>query len=338
MSTETPHMQELTMTPIRLMEIASRYRLSMRGEDRRICKMGTLASNTAFRNQQLTYALNEQFLTEFLSSGIAACIVPRVLLRDLPNNRSFLLTDEDPEEVFYTLFVDLVQSGAWQTIRASRGSRDQIAPTAVIHEPVVIGDDCRIMDHAVIFPNTRLGNRVVVKPNAAIGGDGFEAKRVHGRRQILPHAGGVWIEDDVEVGSSTCIDRGLFGEFTRIGSETKIDNLVHVAHSVTVGRCCSLIACSEVSGSAVLGDGVWLGPNSSVNQRLSIGDHCFVGTGSTVTRSLPRYALAYGSPAKVHGWVCACREKLNLVDEKARCDRCNIDYVLVGGVFQVVNL
>ena len=325
--------RQLTMRPIELSEIAARHRLRLVGEDRPITTMNYLDSPAALRDQQLTYAVTGEFVQGFLASGIAACILPARLAKDVPNGFSVLVTDEDPEDVFFGIFAGFAETGAWQEgVQPSRGNGIRIAPTAVIHDRAEIGDDCRIMDHAVILPNTLLGNRVVVKPNAVIGADGFEVRRIDGRRRNVPHVGGVWIEDDVEVGSSTCVDRGLFGEFTYVGAETKIDSLVYVAHRVVVGRCCVIIGCSELSGGVVLGDGVWVSPSSAIQPRLTLGDYCFLGTGSVVSRSVPRHALAYGCPAKVHGWVCSCRTKLSFVHDRARCERCGAEYIHSGGM------
>lgn len=113
-----------------------------------------------------------------------------------------------------------------------------------------------------------------------------------------------------------------------MGPHTTIDNLVHFAHSAKTGQDCSLVACSEVSGGVILGDGVWLGPNAAINQLLKIGDHCYIGTGSVVTRDLPSHCLAHGSPAKVAAQVCVCRSKISFENNLATCDKCGSHYRL----------
>ena len=150
-----------------------------------------------------------------------------------------------------------------------------------------------------------------------------------GGDEIVPHAGGVWLAEGVEVGSSTCIDKGLFGDFTCLGPGTKVDNLIHFAHSAVAGPDCSLVACCEISGSVVLGRGVWVGPHVAINQGLRIGDHSYLGTGAIVTRSLPAHSLAYGSPAKVMARVCSCRSKLTFMNGRAECKTCGKQYRLV---------
>jgi UDP-3-O-[3-hydroxymyristoyl] glucosamine N-acyltransferase len=146
-----------------------------------------------------------------------------------------------------------------------------IAPSAKISAAAVISPNVFVSDHAeigagaVVLANTYIGPGVVVKPNAVVGGDGFETT-VGSDRPIVSHTGGVWLASGAQVGSCTCIDKGLFGDFTTVGSHTLIDNLVHFAHSARAGRGCSVIAGAEISGSVVLSDGVWVGPHAAINQ------------------------------------------------------------------------
>jgi len=318
--------KEFLMEPISLADIASRYNLNLIGEDLEIRAMGMLGHRTRYRAQQLTFAVTSDYLKQFFLGDIGACIAHEKMIADCPEGRAVLVTDKDPEEVFYTIFADSVEEGRWPQIEQYMGVNTFIAPSATVHQPVQIGDNCTIMDNVVIFPNTHLGNGVVIKPNSVIGGYGWEARTIHGKRRVPPHAGGVWIEDDVSIGSCTCIDRGLFGDFTYIGAETLIDNLIHIAHSCTLGWGCKIVACCEISGNVILGKNVWLGPNTSVINHISIGDNCFVGIGSTVVRSLPPNTLAYGNPARVHGWVCDCRQKLDFENHRAVCKRCFREY------------
>jgi UDP-3-O-[3-hydroxymyristoyl] glucosamine N-acyltransferase len=130
----------------------------------------------------------------------------------------------------------------------------------------------------------------------------------------------------VQVGSSTCIDKGLFGDFSLAGSFTTMDNLVQFAHSVRTGKNCSLTACCELSGAVVLGNGVWLGPNASVNQGLTLGDHCYVGTAVTVKKNFPPHSVLDGSPARLIAYACACRGKLDFENGLATCSACGEKY------------
>jgi UDP-3-O-[3-hydroxymyristoyl] glucosamine N-acyltransferase len=246
----------------------------------------------------------------------------------LKEGNSALIVDGNPHDWFYSALAGAVENGNFERLQPFISPAAKVHKTAVIGENVHVEAGAVIGAGAVILPNTYIGANTVIKPNATIGGDGFENAIIQGRRSIVPHAGGVWLAEGVQVGSSTCVDRGLFGDFTFAGAYTTIDNLVHFAHSARTGQSCSLVACSEISGSVVLGDGVWLGPNVSVNQSLRIGDYCYVGTGAVVTRNLPAHSLAYGSPAKVAAQVCACRAKLQFEAGRATCAACGKRYQL----------
>jgi UDP-3-O-[3-hydroxymyristoyl] glucosamine N-acyltransferase len=248
----------------------------------------------------------------------------------VPPENGMLLTDDAPRNAFYSIMSAAHDLGCFECLETFISSGAKISPTAVVSPNVYVSDHAEIGPGAVILPNTFVGPGVVVKPNAVIGGDGFEATSGIERR-IVPHAGGVWLAEGAQVGSCTCVDKGLFGDFTAVGSHTLIDNLVHFART---GRFCSIIACAEISGSVVLDDGVWVGPNASINQGLRIGEHCYIGTGSVVTRDLDAYSLAYGSPAKPFARVCECRAKISFEDGRSECGVCGNKYVLAGDKVQ----
>ncbi|KZE77879.1 hypothetical protein AV654_20100 [Paenibacillus elgii] len=213
-------------------------------------------------------------------------------------------------------------------LQTKRGFNNYISSTAVIHEGVIIGSDCTIMDNVVIFPNTFIGDRVTIKPNSVIGGNGMQVKQINGKRKNIPHVGGVEIQDDVEIGSSVCIDKGLFGEFTVIGKETKIDNLVHIAHSVVVGENCTIAAGTAIAGVVTVGNNTWLGINCSINQLLNIGEYSLVGTGSVIIKSVSPHEKVFGSPARSIGWVCKCRSEIHSIDTILLCHKCRRKYFL----------
>lgn len=328
---ESHYRKEFAMEPITLSSLAKRYGLEQRGEDRKILSMGMLTHRTRFRQNMLSFAITPSYVQAFAESDVGACVIADRMSEILPSDRTALITDADPEEIFYSIFSDLAEEKRWPSLESSTGENNSIANTAVIHHSVQIGTDCVIMDNVVILPNTRLGNGVVIKPNSTIGGYGWESRTIRGRRRIPPHVGGVWIRDGVQVGSGNCIDKGMFGDFTLVGAETLMDNLVHVGHSCTIGPRCKLTACVEISGYVVLGDNTWLGPNTSITNHVTIGANCFVGIGSNVVRSLPAHSLAYGNPARRHGWVCECRQQLDFEGDIASCPRCCRKYSLAEG-------
>lgn len=284
----------------------------------------------------LTYLSSARFASGLAGVTGVAVLTTEALAPLVPPGLSIVLTTDPPRDAFYAILGDAVRQGRYQRLpsRISPGAR--IARTATVEENVVVEEGASIGHGAVVLSNTYVGRDVVVKPNATIGGDGFETASPGGRRIVVPHAGGVWLAEGVEIGSSTCIDKGLFGDFSYLGAGTKVDNLVHFAHSAVTGPDCSLVACCEISGSVVLGGGVWVGPHVAINQGLRIGDCSYIGTGAIVTRHLPPHSLAYGSPAKIMAKVCACRSKLTFIGDRADCTNCGKQYRLVDDEVQLV--
>jgi UDP-3-O-[3-hydroxymyristoyl] glucosamine N-acyltransferase len=296
--------------------LADAHGLELVGADRAI---GAFTLLSTLRSRCLGYLGSEEWLAQSDAVEEAVLITSAALARRGSRHNSYLITGQDPRDTFYLALTAAICDGRFPRLASHRSPSARIAPSAMLGDNVHVDDDAEIGPNAVVLPNTYVGPNVVIKANATIGGNGFETAMVGGARRIVEHAGGVWLSRGVHVGSATCVDRGLFGDFTVLGEGTLVDNLVHVAHSVRVGRDCSLIACSEVSGSVTLGDGVWVGPSSAINPQVRIGDHAYLGTASIVTRNIPNNALAYGSPAKVHARVCACRRKLTPQDGLASC-------------------
>lgn len=319
---------ELTATPITLSVLAAEYSLELVGRDLEIVAFGVLTSASSNRERMLTYATTREYLEQFICSGIAACVVPESLLEDVDTDASLLTTAGDASETFYEIFSDSVRQGAWQPFPQYRGADVHVAGGAQVEDHVVIGDESVVLANAVVLSRTYLGARVTVKPGAVLGGDGFQLAPSPTGRRLVPHAGGVFVDADVTIGSQTCVDRGLFGEMTTIGAGTKIDNLVHVAHSARIGRNCVVVACAEISGSVVLGEGAWLGPSCAINPGLAVGAYALIGTGSVVATDVPAHAVAFGSPARVRGWRCRCGQRLELQHDAASCSQCGRAYVV----------
>ena len=322
----------------RISELIEGTSLELRGEDREITRFGPLSSLPGSDEPDIlvSYLSSARWAHHLEGSTGQVFITREDLIEQVPKGNSLLITDGSPQEAFYRLFSERGVHH-YERLAPRIDPKARIEPSAVVGNNVWIEADAYVGHNSVVLPNTYLGRGVVIKPNTTVGGDGFEPKAIGERMRIIPHTGGAWLEDGVEVGSSTCIDRGLFGEFTYLGRDTKVDNLVHVAHSVTLGERVCLVACSEVSGSATLEDGVWLGPNASVNQLLTLGAHSYVGTASVVTRNLKRHSLAFGAPAKRNAWACVCREKLDFGESMEAVCRCGCRFELVDEVVSLVS-
>jgi UDP-3-O-[3-hydroxymyristoyl] glucosamine N-acyltransferase len=158
--------------------------------------------------------------------------------------------------------------------RVTLGPGTRIGPGVVVEEGGVVGSDCNLMARVVVHAGTVLGDRVVVQAGAVLGstGFGYARNKATGEYLIFPQQGRLVIEDDVEIGANTTIDRGALGE-TRIGRGTKIDNLVHIGHNCVIGKHVVIAAQTGISGSSVVEDGAILGG------QVGIGDHATVGAG-----------------------------------------------------------
>lgn len=160
-----------------------------------------------------------------------------------------------------------------------------------------LGDDVVLHPNVVIYPKTRIGNRVIIHAGTVIGSDGYGYVFDEGRHRKMPQVGQVIIHDDVEIGANTAIDRGALGP-TVIGQGTKIDNLVHVAHNVSFGRHCLIMGQCGFAGSTQLGDYAVVASQSGVAGHLKIGAQAMIGAKSGVMRDVPDKGTALGIPAQ----------------------------------------
>jgi UDP-3-O-[3-hydroxymyristoyl] glucosamine N-acyltransferase len=189
-----------------------------------------------------------------------------------------------------------VEPGAVVGPHAEIGAGSVICANAVIGEEVRIGRDCSIGAGAVIS-NTLIGDSVIVHPGCKIGQDGFGFV-MNGKSHLkVPQVGRVIIQDNVEIGAGTTIDRGAIRD-TVIGEGTKIDNLVQVGHNVTIGRHCVLVAQTGISGSATLEDFVVMGARSATDTNCTVGEGAQIAGTSIVHGDVPPGVRWGGLPAK----------------------------------------
>jgi UDP-3-O-[3-hydroxymyristoyl] glucosamine N-acyltransferase len=159
-----------------------------------------------------------------------------------------------------------------------------------------LGEHCRLDGNVVIYHNCRIGNNVIIQANSTIGSIGFGYSFIDGAHRLIPHNGGVIIEDFVEIGANCCVDRAKFGN-TIIGAGTKIDNLVQIAHNVVIGKCCLIVAQAGVAGSCRLGDGVVLGGQTGLADNIDIGDGAMIAARAGVINNVPAGQKMAWTPA-----------------------------------------
>ena len=181
--------------------------------------------------------------------------------------------------------------------KAKIGDKVDIAPG------VTIGSNVEIKDNVTIGPNTVINNakiesNVSIGSNNSIGliGFGYE-KNDKNIYEPFPHFGKVIINENVEIGSNNCIDRGSLKN-TVIGKGSKIDNLVHIAHNVIIGKNCMIIGQSQIAGSVQLGDNVWVAPSASILNGIKVGNNTFIGIGSVVIKDIQNDINVFGNPAR----------------------------------------
>jgi UDP-3-O-[3-hydroxymyristoyl] glucosamine N-acyltransferase len=177
------------------------------------------------------------------------------------------------------------------------GARTILHPHVVVGRGAEIGDDCLLHTRVSIRERVRIGHRVVLQDGAVVGSDGFGfARTPEGTHHKIPQVGRVVVEDDVEIGAHTAIDRPAVGE-TRIGAGTKIDNLVQVAHGVTIGRHVLLAAQVGIAGSSTLEDHVTLAGQVGVAGHLTLGTGVIATAQTGIPNSVDAGALVSGYPA-----------------------------------------
>ena len=188
-----------------------------------------------------------------------------------------------------------IRSPTWATAPSSATERRCI-PGAVIGDGCRLGRDCIIHPNAVLYPDVILGDRVEIHAGSVLGGDGFGYRQVDGRHVKVPHTGRLEVENDVEVGSNSTIDRATF-ETTRIGEGTKIDNLVMIGHNNQIGRHNLLCGQVGIAGSCKTGDYVVMAGQAGIKDKTQIGDRVIVGAQAGVHRNIPDGQNVLGSPA-----------------------------------------
>jgi UDP-3-O-[3-hydroxymyristoyl] glucosamine N-acyltransferase len=177
------------------------------------------------------------------------------------------------------------------------GDRVRVGAHAIVGQEVRLGDDTVLHPHVVLYPGTELGARVIVHAGARLGVDGFGYAWVDGAHRKVPQVGRCIVEDDVEIGANSTIDRGSIGE-TRVGRGSKLDNLVHLGHNVWIGPHCAMASMVGVAGSVRIGAGVLLAGQAGVSGHLSIGDGARIGAAAKVWKDVPAGETYLGDPAR----------------------------------------
>lgn len=222
-----------------------------------------------------------------------------VIICDNPKQVFYMIVER-----FYSISEEKEPIGRYTYIdeKAQVAENVLIGNGCYIGKSAVIGEGTRIYHNVVINGGVRIGKNCCIKSGAVIGEEGYGYYEKEGKFQRVFHNGGVVIEDHVDIGAGTCVDKGTIGD-TKIGKGSKIDNLCHIAHNVQVGKNVRIVAGVIVAGSTSIGDNAYIAPGAVIRNQLSIGKEGIVGMGSVVTKDTDEYMVYTGIPAK------AVREK-----------------------------
>ena len=192
---------------------------------------------------------------------------------------------------------------------AEIGDGSIIYPHVYVGKRVKIGTDCIIYPSVTIREDCVLGNRVILQAGSVIGGDGFGYVTQNGKHSKVLQTGNVVLQDDVEIGNNTCIDRATV-DSTIVGKGTKIDNLVHLGHNDILGENCLVVAHVGISGSVTVGNNVTFAGQVGTVGHITIGDNCVFGGKTGITNNIPANSFMAGFPAMPHKeWL---RQEANL--------------------------
>jgi UDP-3-O-[3-hydroxymyristoyl] glucosamine N-acyltransferase len=177
----------------------------------------------------------------------------------------------------------------------SVGAGTVIGPGCWVGENSTIGAHCRLDSHVAVYHHCQIGDGCIIQANTTIGATGFGYTYIDGQHRLIPHNGGVVIEDGVEIGSNCCVDRAKFGN-TRIGAGTKIDNLVQIGHNVHIGKQCLFAGQSGVGGSTQIGNGVIFAGMAGIIDNRVVGDGAVVCAKTAATKDIPAGQAVMGMP------------------------------------------
>lgn len=208
-----------------------------------------------------------------------------------------------------------------------------LGPNIVVPRGVELGSGCRLGPGVSLHPETRLGKQVelragvriecpaiiedntTIHANTTIGADGFGYEQIDGKHRKVPQVGGVWIGEEVEIGSLTSVDRATYG-YTRIGSGTKIDNQVQVGHNCQIGEHCILVGRVDLAGSAEIGDYVTIAGEAAVRDHVTIADRVTIAARAGVTKDITEEGITVsGFPAQPHQQELRQRARIRRLDD-----------------------
>lgn len=260
----------------------------------------TLAFSNSKHPNTLTFLDDQRFLAEVNGNGNITAVITTKALEQLIHADKQRLISDDPRFDFYTLLNKVGRSRhkQWNSI---------INSTATVHETafispynVIIGENTIIEPNVTILSDVEIGDHCIIRSGSVIGAEGFEHKRTSKGILSVYHDGKVLIGNNVHIGALNAISKGFSFRDTIIGDDCKIDNLVHIAHAVQIGKRGLFPASCMIAGSVTIEDDVWIGPNASISSGLTIQKNAYVTLGSVVTKNVLEGEKVTGNFAVPH--------------------------------------
>ena len=281
-------------SPVKLSELANLIEVKIIGDPDQL--VSGINEIHAVEEGDLVFVDHEKYYEKALSSAATIILIDKEV--DLPEGKA-LLVSTDPFTDYNTLtqhFSPFKPSNKLLGDTAEVGKDTVIMPNVFIGNDVKIGNNCLIHPNTTIYDHCVIGDNVIIHSNTVIGGDAFYYQKREGSYVKMHTCGRVVIEDDVEIGGCSTINKGVSGD-TRIGAGTKIDSHVHVGHDTKVGKNCLFAAHVGISGAVIIEDDVTLWGQAGIPSGVVIGAGAVVLAQSGVTKSLEGNKIYFGSPA-----------------------------------------
>lgn len=264
----------------------------------------------------LVLATEEKYFKKAVDTPCSAILTNKEYVK---TDKILLITD-NPNDSFMTLLTSLYKPNTYHNsnlnihptasvdpsskigLNAIIGENSVIGKNTIIHPNVYIGSDCKIGDNCVIYPNTTIydrtiiHNKVIIHANCSLGADGFGYESCTTGLKKYPHIGYVEIDEEVEIGASTCVDRAKIGK-TYIGKCSKVDNLCQIAHNVYIGNYTVICGQTGIAGSSIIRDQCIIGAQVGVADHVEIDNNCIIGSKSGISKYTAPGSVLMGNPS-----------------------------------------
>lgn len=260
--------------------------------------LGVISST---KSELLCFCESEEYVDNINNNSNIVCLITTNELASSFNHKLSLIISEKPKKLFYEVHNYLIEKTSFYQNNISQfiANTSRIYPHVYIAERNVhIGNNVVIEPNVTILENVFIEDNVIIRAGSVIGSEGFQYVRVDSGVISVKHAGGVVLKKNVEIGANCCVDKGVFGENTILEEDTKLDNMVHIAHACKIGKRCLLAVGAIIGGSSIVGNDVWIGPGVIISNQISIGKESFVSLGSVVIKNMPQNSYGIGNPCR----------------------------------------